>query len=142
MVEGGQRENTNFNSLASMRGRQSGPRRATWRAEAGPGQSDSAAARIYSRMEEARPAGRDPWEEAAVLQLDPKQQNSLPTLRRCKPVACLCKMMSFGGMCSEEAFCSVSHTAVREVFVFRAQTASSHFQGTQRCVVRGPDHPW
>lgn len=89
MVEGGQRENTNFNRLASMRGRQSGPRRATWRAEAGPGQSDSAAARIYSRMEEARPAGRDPWEEAAVFQLDPKQQNSLPTLRRCKPVACL-----------------------------------------------------
>lgn len=43
--------------------------------------------------EEARPAGRDPW-GAAVLQLDPKQQNSLPTLRRCKPVACLCVVPS------------------------------------------------
>lgn len=86
-------ERTQTSTDWPLRGRQSGPRHATWRAEAGPGQSDSAAARIYSRME-ARPAGRDPWKEAAVLQLDPKQQNSLPTLRRCKPVACLCVVPS------------------------------------------------
>lgn len=93
VVEGGQRENK-LNRLASMRGRQSGPRHAAWRAEAGPGQSDSAAARIYSHGGGQASGKRDPWKEAAVLQLDPKQQNSLPTLRRCKPVACLCVVPS------------------------------------------------
>lgn len=74
---GGWRETTDFNRPAPKEGT-SGPRPATRRAETGLGQTDSRAVPLYSRMEEARPVGRDPWEQAAALHERPQAREPPP----------------------------------------------------------------